>query len=254
MKDSECYSFKLIHETDNPYLKNVDISIVLTMKNSSRTFNDPVLLSLARYTYLQINKGYKNCNKPGVDSIRSDVIHAHKNICKNTVNYNNVIIFEDDAEYNYKYSTDEFKSIDDFIYNNTFNLYSLGNVSINVPSLADHREIFIGFGGSHAIIYSPKGRLKLIYASGNMIDLDLISSIDLKYKHKNPLVCQTFPDTEQKKEWENLPGMFIMCNLTKFLNGDKIIEPFWSSIYFICDYLIYIIIIIIILVIIKCYT
>lgn len=254
MKDSECYSFKLVHQTDDPILKNVDISVVLTMENANRNFDDSVLLNLARFTYIQVNKGFKNCNKPGVNTVVADVIHAHKNVCKNTKEYKNVIIFEDDAEYNYKYSPDEFKSIDDFIRDNKFNLYSLGNVSINLPSTSDHREIFLGFGGSHAIIYSPEGRLNLINSTGNMIDLDLISTIPHKFKHKYPLVCQTFPDTEQKKEWQNLPGMFIMCNLTKALNGDKIIEPFWSSMYFICDCCVYIVILIIILIIIKCYN
>ena len=146
------------------------------------------------------------------------------------------------------------KSVDDFIGDNTFNLYSLGNVSINLPSISDHREILAGFGGSHAIIYSPEGRTKLLNASGNMIDLDLISSIPNKFKHKYPLVCQTFPDTEQKKEWEHLPGMFVMCNITKFLNGDKVIEPFWSSMYLMCDCCVYIVILIVILIIIKCYN
>lgn len=254
MKDCDCYSFKLINRTDDPILKNVDLAIVLTMENSTRKFDDSVLLNLAPLTYVQINKGFKKCNKPSVNSVVADVIHAHKNVCKNTTKYKNVIIFEDDAEYNYKYSTDEFKSIDDFIGDNTFNLYSLGNVSINLPSISDHREILAGFGGSHAIIYSPEGRTKLLNASGNMIDLDLISSIPNKFKHKYPLVCQTFPDTEQKKEWEHLPGMSVMCNITKFLNGDKVIEPFWSSMYLMCDCCVYIVILIVILIIIKCYN
>jgi len=253
MKDCKNYSFKLLHKTDNPYLKNVDIAVVLTMENSDREFKDPILLNLAKETYVQINKGFKTCDKSGVDCVTKDVIHAHKNVCKNTLDYNNVIIFEDDAVYNNKYSTDQLKIIDHFIANNKFNLYSLGTISINLPNSSPHREILIGFGGSHANIYSYDGRMQLLYSKGQIIDIDLISSIPYKFKHKYPLVCQTFPETEQKKEWEKYNGMFIMCAITKIFNGDKIIEPFWSSIYVICDCVIYIVILLAILLIIKYY-
>lgn len=242
MKDSLWYSFKLLHKTKDPILKHVDIAIVLTMKNSTRRFDDPILLNLAPLTYVQINEGFKKFNKPGVNCICKDVVHAHKNVCENTKDYENVIIFEDDAEYNYKYYRSEFRAIDEFIGNNEFNVYSLGNVSIDMPTGSNHKKILLGFGGSHSIIYSPNGRSELLKLNGNMIDLDIIRNIPNKFKHKYPLVCQTFPDTEQKKEWETLPGMFFLCNLTKILNGDKVIEPFWSSMYSICDVCVYVII------------
>jgi len=252
MKDSECYSFKLIHETDNPYLKNVDISVVLTMENSSRTFDDPVLLNLARYTYLQINKGYKKCNKPGVNNPTQDVKHAFKNVMRNTSRYNNIIIFEDDAEFNDKYSIDEFKNIDDFLKTEHFDTYSLGSLSLNVPGLSDHKRILSKMGACHAVIYSITTRLNFIYIDGYQVDTDIISSFQNNYKYKYPLVCQTFPETPAKKEWGNNIENLALIKFMDITGADKHIEPFWSSIYFICDYLIFIIIIII-LVIIKCY-
>lgn len=254
MKDCDYYSFKLINQTDNPILKNVDLAIVLTMENSSRKFDDTILINLAPLTYVQINKGFKKCNKPGVHTVSDDIIHAYKNVFKNTYKYNNIIIFEDDAVYNKKYSIDEFKNIDTFIKNNSFSIYSFGNISIDLPTVDSHKQIFLGFGGTHANIYSKNARLKLLYSNGSMIDIDLIASLPNKYKHKYPLICQTFPITDSQKEWEHLPGMFVMCNITKFLNGDKVIEPFWSSMYLICDSCVYIVILIVILIIIKCYN
>ena len=43
-----CYSYKTIHETDDPILKNVDVSIILMMENSDRFiyFFDPFILKL----------------------------------------------------------------------------------------------------------------------------------------------------------------------------------------------------------------
>ena len=250
MKDCDFYSFKLINKTADPILKNVDLAVVLTMENSQRKFDDSVLLNVAPLTYVQINKGFKKCNKPGVNTVTEDIIHSYKNVFRNTLNYNNIIIFEDDAIYNTKYNIDEFKSIDTFIENNSFSIYSFGNISFDLPTFDSHKKILFGHGASHANIYSKNSRLRLLYSNGYIYDVDILSNLPNKYKHKYPLICQTFPNTDSRKEWENLPGMFIMCNITKFLNGDKVIEPFWGSIYTICDSCVYIVILVILLILI----
>lgn len=253
MKNCECYSFKLINKTNDPILKNVDFAIVLTMENSSRKFEDKVLLNLAPLTYVQINKGYKICNKPGVTTPAADILHAHKNVYKNTINYNNIIIFEDDAVFNSVYSIDEFKKIDDFIGRQKFDIYSLGSISLNIPSLSDHKLIISSVGTSHAIIYSKQGRSSSLYINGNHVDTDIISSLQYKYKYKYPLVCQTFPDTLSIKEWGSMPENFIFMIYRNITNAHKNIEPFWSSMYIICDWGIYIIILILFIIIIKYY-
>lgn len=252
MKDCECYKFKLINQTYHPTLKNVDLAIVLTMENSSRKFEDPILLNLAPLTYVQINKGFKNCNKPDVNSVTEDIIHSYKNVFRNTLNYNNIIVFEDDAVYNTNYNVDEFKNIDTFIKNNSFSVYSFGNVSIDLPTLDSHKQILFGYGACHANIYSKNTRLRLLYSNGYIFDVDILSNLPNKYKHKYPLICQTFPNTDSKKEWEQLPGLSVLHNLTVFLNGHRTIEPFWSTMYVIND-VIFVILILFILFIIKCY-
>ena len=254
MKDCDCYSFKLRNRTDDPILKNVDLAVVLTMENSSRQFDDSVLLNLAPLTYVQINKGFKKCNKPGVTNPTEDVKHAYKNVCKNTMDYNNVIIFEDDAVFNNKYSIDEFKNIDNFIGKEKFDIYSLGSVSFDLPNFADHKLMITPVGACHAVIYSHSARNNLIYINGYQFDNDVISSLHYKYKYKYPLVCQTFPDTKAKSEWVNTPKNFLLSKYMDFTGADNTIEPFWSSIYTICDWCTYVVILIIILIIIKCYN
>ena len=254
MKDCDCYSFKLINQTDDPILKNVDLAIVLTMENSSRKFDDTVLLNLAPLTYVQINKGFKKCNKPGVTNSTEDVKHAFKNVCKNTTSYNNVIIFEDDAIFNYKYSIDEFKNIDDFISKEKFDIYSLGSVSFDIPTLSNHKLMITPVGACHAVIYSKSARSNLIYINGYNFDNDIISSLQHKYKYKYPLICQTFPNTPAKSEWANTSKNFLLSRYMDFTGAEYNIEPFWSSIYVICDWCIYCVILIIILVIIKSFN
>ena len=251
MKDCDCYSFHLINQTNDPILKNVDLAIVLTMENSQRKFDDSVLLNLAPLTYVQINKGFKKCNKPGVTNPTEDVKHAFKNVCKNTTNYNNVIIFEDDAVFNNKYSSDEFKNIDDFISREKFEIYSLGSLSFNMPFYTDHKLMITPVGACHAVIYSNLARNNLIYMNGYHLDTDVISSFKHKYKYKYPLVCQTFPDTPAIKDWGNLPQNFFFMRYRDITNARENIEPFWTSMYYIYDWGVYVVILIIILIIIK---
>ena len=52
----ECYYYKIIHETTNPILKNVDITIILMMENSNRFNYDPFLLNLTKKTVIQYLK------------------------------------------------------------------------------------------------------------------------------------------------------------------------------------------------------
>lgn len=254
MKDCDCYSFKLINQTDDPILKNVDLAIVLTMENSSRKFEDSVLLNLAPLTYVQINKGFKKCNKPGVTNPTEDVKHAFKNVCKLTIDYNNIIIFEDDAVFNTNYSVDEFKNIDNFISKENFDIYSLGSISFNMPFSPDHKLMITPVGACHAVIYSRLARSNLIYMDGYNIDTDVISLFKHKYKYKYPLVCQTFPDTPAIKDWGNLPQNYFFMRYRDITNVRENIEPFWTSMYYICDWGVYVVILIVILIIIKCYN
>ena len=41
-----CYYYKIINETKEPLLKNVDVVLILTMEGSNRFKEDPFLLSL----------------------------------------------------------------------------------------------------------------------------------------------------------------------------------------------------------------
>ena len=67
---TNCYSYENIAESENPLFKNVDLTIILTMKDKDRFKKDPLLLNLSKKTIFQINKGYKACKKP--DTIKKN--------------------------------------------------------------------------------------------------------------------------------------------------------------------------------------
>jgi hypothetical protein len=48
-----CYSYENIAESQNPLFKNVDLTIVLTMKDSDRFKKDPLLLIYQRKLYFK---------------------------------------------------------------------------------------------------------------------------------------------------------------------------------------------------------
>lgn len=45
---TDCYSYEIIAESENPLFKNVDLTIVLTMKDADRFKKDPLLLNLSK--------------------------------------------------------------------------------------------------------------------------------------------------------------------------------------------------------------
>ena len=94
----DCYTYKEIINNETPILKNVDVVLILTMEGSTRFKEDPFILNLAKKTVIQYNKGFKKCNKPSIiTSARQDIVHAYYTALNYLKDYNNVIIFEDDA-------------------------------------------------------------------------------------------------------------------------------------------------------------
>ena len=59
----DCYEYEIIHTSENPILKNVDVSIVLAMKGTNRFVRDPFILNLTKTTIIQWNTGFKKCKK-----------------------------------------------------------------------------------------------------------------------------------------------------------------------------------------------
>jgi hypothetical protein len=237
-----CYYYKIINETKEPLLKNVDVVLILTMEGSNRFKEDPFLLSLTKKTIIQYNKGYKNCKKPDtIKSSKEDIVHAYYTAFEYLKEYNNVIILEDDAIVINK-DLIVYEKIDNFIKNENFNIFTFGSIGLFSKYNNDFYKIlpkfgYVGYGSTQANIYSKESRKLLInniietnFKNGN-IDSSYINKLNNKYTYKYPLIVQIFPETENMANW----GPYLIILLSKFII--KIlkldVEPYgWYILYF----------------------
>ena len=209
----DCYEYEIIHSTENPILKNVDLSIVLAMKGTNRFIRDPFILNLAKTTIIQWNAGFKKCKKhSSITRSSDDIVHAYETALNYSKKYDNVIIFEDDAIIINK-DLDIYNKIDKFIGNENFDksesVLTLGSVSsfktYNNDFLKAKRNYMFGF--IQSIIYSRSSRINLLsqidikgYNFGH-IDQGYLSQLDNIFTYKYPLIVQTWPETENSNLW-----------------------------------------------------
>ena len=227
-----CYYYEVINESENPILKNVDISIILMMEYSERFLCDPFILNLSKKTIVQCNKGFKTCNKPSsVNFTGADLTHAYYTAFEysNEHNYNNIIVLEEDAEVLY-YEKYHYKLVDDFI-SKDFKIFSFA--SRGIFSKKDDNFFYIKGKAdfAQALIISKNERQKLMAEikkrnyTGH-IDSDYM--IDNVVVYKYPLIVQLFPETENFNNWggdKNLHRFTI-----KLIGCDKNKDS-WETIY-----------------------
>jgi len=214
-----CYYYKIINETKEPLLKNVDVVLILTMEGSNRFNEDPFLLSLAKKTIIQYNKGYKNCKKPDIiKNSANDIIHAYYSAFEYLKEYNNVIVLEDDAIVINK-DLIVYEKIDNFIKNENFNIFTFGSIGLFSKYNNDFYKIFSNYCYSQANIYSKESRklltnniIKTNFNNGQM-DGDYISKLNNIYTFKYPLIVQLLPETENMVNW----GSYLWVLFSKFI-------------------------------------
>lgn len=188
------------------------------------------------------NLGYKKCSKPHLpqQSSNFDLLDVNLEIMKDAKkrDLKNVMVLEDD----FFFDNDVFnhsKYVDQFILRNE-NIpivYFPGNIPlIQCPIEPFHNRVFL-FGVSHCVIYNKP--LYLDVLSKNSIFENTINHMDyfyLRYKCYNyykPLCFQTFPETENQKEW---CLSFLMVFLVKMILLDKQHQPGFTIVY-ICSYI-----------------
>lgn len=226
----DCYSYKTINKTDNPILSNVDLTIILMMENSNRFKYDPFLLSLSKKTVVQYNKGFKNCNKPGITKSSEDINHAYYTAFEYTHHFNNILILEEDAEI-LNYDLSHYKIIDDYLGSNNFNVLSFGTNGVFKEINKNFYQVDIAHG-AQAQIFSMNFRNNL---KNNMKSNNFKGEIDATYLCNNvvtvynfPLIVQKFPETENFNNWSG--NKFInklgikTIGLNSSLNGWYIIH------------------------------
>jgi len=235
-----CYYYKTINETTDPVLKNVDVVLILTMEGSNRFKEDPFLLSIAKKTIIQYNKGYKNCKKPDtIKSTKEDIVHAYYTAFEYLKEYNNVIILEDDAIVINK-DLIAYEKIDNFIKNKNFNIFSFGSFGFFSKYNNDFYKILANFGFAYtqANIYSKESRKLLTnniietnFSLGH-IDDSYIDKLNNKYTYKYPLIVQLFPETENMANWHKIYILLILHKFfIKILNLDNSPDG-WYILYF----------------------
>mgnify|MGYP000943695801 FL=1 len=192
-----CYSYKIINETNNPILKNVDITIILIMEDSDRFKYDSFLLNLSKKTVFQYNKGFRACKKPStIVKSTSDIIHAYYTAFEYTKTLNNVIILEEDAEVLY-YTRSHYKIVDDYI-SKEFKVFSFATNGVFTRLNENFYNVDVAHG-AQAQIFSKNERLKIM---NDMENNNFLGEIDATYSRNNvvvykyPLIVQLFPETE----------------------------------------------------------
>lgn len=232
---TNCYSYENIAESQIPLFKNIDLTIVLTMKDSDRFKKDPLLLNLSKKTIFQINKGYKACKKP--DTIKrtvEDLTHAYYTAFEYSKNYGNVIILEDDAEV-LNYNPIHYKKIDGYIGSNDFTIISMGSLGF----FTKKNEMFYEthpMAHTQAQIISKKTRDNV---QKLMLNKKFIGHVDAVYfseqnvlVYHEPLIVQVLSETENFKNWEGAP--LWAHRLTTNIQGLRDDKMGWYKAYLIC--------------------
>lgn len=250
-----CYYYKIINETSNPILNNVDVVIILTMENSKRFKEDPFILNLAKKTIIQYNKGYKNCKKPNfIHSTVEDINYSYYVAFEYLKEYNNVIILEDDAIIINK-DLNIYRKIDNFVITEKFDIFSFGSTGLLLQYNSDFYKYYGPyFAAAQAIIYSKNTRDKLTKMFiennfSNMTDLYYIQQLENKFTYKEPLIVQLFTETENRKNWQPNFLIPLAVILIKLLQLDLFPDS-WYILYFINKNIIFILLIILIIIII----
>tara|TARA_B100000683_G_scaffold257889_1_gene279888 strand:- start:3965 stop:4825 length:861 start_codon:yes stop_codon:yes gene_type:complete len=253
--NSHCYRFDYIRFDNGLLDKIIDAVYVILLENSDRTENVYKQINhykLSKNTYIQINKGYKNCEKKLMkqqsnydllDSNYNIWLHAKEN------NYNNILILEDDFIFDNRIlDKNILNDLDNFVNNYEFDIYSLGNTPIILTPflLTKHPKISIG-SGAHSIILTKGIRNILIDKYEN--DIDWLKNsrghIDWIYITNNfnyhiyykPLCYQIFPKTENMAYWDQdlniIYKILIKLNifLIPLLKLDKQPQPGFDIIY-----------------------
>ena len=242
----KCYEYEIIHTSENPILKNVDVSIVLAMKGTNRFIRDPFILNLSRKTIIQWNSGFKKCKKhSSIKKTCEDLNHAYETAFIYSKKYGNVIIFEDDAIVINK-DLDIYKKIDKFIENENFNKNESILTFGSIARFKTYNNDFLKANGectvSHGICYSNKARTILLSWINNKgyfghIDSTFISKLDNIFTYKYPLIVQLIQESENSKTWwdPTLNGIINKFTYFFFIKMLKLdIKPDgWHYMYFI---------------------
>jgi hypothetical protein len=245
-----CYRFELL-EFEDCLFKNIDATYILHLEGNGRI--DSIHEQLKTYhptkkVYIVYNKGYKNCYKDlEIQSSGHDIVHANITVFEHAEQYKHILVLEDDFIFS-KEIPNHSTHVDTFLEKDTSFVYQLGSVPFfAIPINMHHYRILAGT--AHANIYSKSARnhittdYKNHKITGKIGGLDnyIVKYLPMYMYHK-PLCYQTFPMTDNRKEWFKGDGFmnyitpiidFMLTTCISWTNLEREPEPGFSIIYWI---------------------
>jgi hypothetical protein len=253
--DSSCYTFKRMEVEKGLFDSSVDATYVITLEGNGRY--ERIMEQLTKYhptrvLYIMTNRGYKRCKKNLRKELpRYDLTDAFINVFRHakSENYNNILVLEDDFIFSDLILDPKVAPrVNDFLLarGNTDFIYLLGCLPFLQVPYDQYHNIALKSGGTHAVIYSQSGREKAIQDYDTILidDWDLYNGWKMnRYTYYEPLAYQTFPMTDNRKQWGLSDIELYNADLVlRFFKLDLQVEPGYSIFYFMSKLFFYLIV------------
>ena len=245
---SNCYNFKELNFKYGIYDNSIDVSYILTLKNSLKIKNIHKQLTITKPTkkiFIVVNDGFKKCTKElPIQNKKYDTMHSYIEIFKHAKknNYQNILILEDnfifDKEITYlKHTT----KINDFCSKNKNDnfILSLGSLPIVIFPYNEYFYKSIISAGTYSMIYSRPFIDKTLNQKDNLKkinDWNYYTNKTFKhYIYYIPLCTQIFNDTNTdiKNQTPSFFGLkYIYLYFIKRNKLDKQSQPGFNNFYF----------------------
>ena len=225
----KCYYYEKIErqKTKGIFDNVIDAVFIILLEGSKREEN--VRKQLKEYNLhsniiIQYNKGYKKCNKElEKQETNFDLLDANYQIFETSkkMGYKNILVLEDDFLITPNINKTEYvESIKKIIDKDEYNLISLGgmffmvgikDINMTVPGVLTHAQAVI-YSKRYFDLFMNKYYYEFKHA-------DEFTLVDKKYLSKIPIIIQSFPETENKKNWPKV-NLYLWNILNKINNVD----------------------------------
>jgi hypothetical protein len=207
-----CYNFKELHYK-NPIFNNVEATYIIHLEGNGRLIHIQSQLHKFHPTetvYIMFNQGYKKCEKDEyINKPPLDLVDAFYTVFKDAEKkgYENILVLEDDFMFDDEILDKKHPAeIDRFLMKKKGQhfIYYVGTLPfLQLSTFGFHNRVFASIG-THSCIYPKKYIKDLVYNIPQNIvtDWDLHTAIrSRQYKYYKTLCYQTFPQTENQKNW-----------------------------------------------------
>jgi len=253
--DPSCYTFKRMEVEKGLFDSSVDATYVITLESNGRY--ERVIEQLKKYhptrvLYIMTNRGYKKCKKNlRKEMPRYDLTDAFINVFKHAKaeHYKNILVLEDDFIFSDRILEPEVAPrVNKFVTDrgDTDFIYLLGCLPfLQIPYDRYHNIVWRS-GGTHAVIYSELCRERAIHDYDTILidDWDMYNGFKMnRFTYYEPLAYQTFPMTENRKQWGFSEFILYLTDLVlRFFKLDIQVEPGYSIFYFMSKLFFYLIV------------